>query len=221
MAPDPVRRQEVRAAAKASASRSSTSSASGRPRNNVKTEGPGDELALAIAQPELLHLHLQALAADLEQRAAWVTLPPVSSSALTISSRSTRAVSARTISLSEPDELGVLVARSSSSRAATDRGCRRAADRRPAAAAPRHVSWQIGALDAVALAEQDRALEHVLELADVAGPVCASSAASASSEMPVIVLLEPLVELLDDVLDEQRDVAACARAAAGSAAARR
>ena len=39
------------------------------------------------------------------------------------------------------------------------------------------------------------------------GHACVSSAASASSAMPVMLLLQPLVELLDDVRDEQRDVA--------------
>src|SRR5690606_20805372 len=53
----------------------------------------------------------------------------------------------------------------------------------------------------------DRPLEHVLELADVAGPRVGLEGGEGVVGDAGDRLLQALVELLDDVLDEQRDVA--------------
>ncbi len=66
---------------------------------------------------------------------------------------------------------------------------------------------QVRALDPLVLAEQDRPLEHVLELADVAGPRMRLERRDRVVGDADDLLLQPLVELLDDVLHEQRDVA--------------
>src|SRR5690349_20265666 len=60
----------------------------------------------------------------------------------------------------------------------------------------------------VAGAEHDRALEHVLELADVAGPVVSLEDRESLRRDPPNVLAEILAELLQEMRDEQRNVLA-------------
>src|SRR5207247_1379435 len=62
--------------------------------------------------------------------------------------------------------------------------------------------------DARPFTEQNGPLEHVLELANVAGPVIADQAIERVSLDPLDRLFETVVELGDEVLDQRGDVLA-------------
>ena len=89
------------------------------------------------------------------------------------------------------------------------------------AGAAAHLGREVLDAELLRVAEEHRALDDVLELADVAGPRVVAEHIERLRLDAADVLLQALVELREEVLDEERDVASRARAARAGGSARR
>src|SRR5258708_20954605 len=153
------------------------------------------QISFFAAEAELLHLHLQALARDLEQlrRAGHVAAGHFQSAH--------DQVPLDGLHLPLDDLL-----ERPRRRARDDAGRTVRLVRRGRALAQR--GGQIGGADGYALGEEDGALEDVLQLADVAGPRVGGQRGQRVVLDGPDVLLQPRVVLLPEVLDEERNVLA-------------
>src|SRR5690606_20440412 len=155
----------------------------------------------ALAEAELLHIELEALARDLEEARG------VRDVAVRLLERAADEIA---LEAAHRDLHVLLEAALGGERAEVDRrgiarGRRDRAGRAEGRAAA-ELAREIFAAELLSVAEEDGALHHVLELADVARPAVGREQIDGVLLDARDALLQPRVELPEEVLDEERDV---------------